>query len=232
MQNLKPNEKRAKNAVILIQVVLGMEIISLVSDYFQYDLLQQIAKGVSIPEWSTTANDLRQQIIGIVHLLVYIFSAVTFIQWFRRAYFNLHTKVNTLAHEEGAAGYSWFVPFVNLVRPYKIMKELYTETEELLEKKLPNYTQTNTTTLVGWWWAFWIINNLFGQYVFKASTNAKTIDALLESTMAGMISSLIGIPLALITIKVIKDYAAVEPLLFDLKDENPIETTIQNPGLI
>ncbi len=55
--------------------------------------------------------------------------------WFRRAYFNLHQKVSYLSHSEGWAAGSWFVPIVNLYRPYQIMKEIYVETKELFTKR-------------------------------------------------------------------------------------------------
>ncbi len=45
MKNLKPNEQRAKNAIVLIWVVLAVEMVVLISDYFQYELLQTAAKG-------------------------------------------------------------------------------------------------------------------------------------------------------------------------------------------
>ena len=45
-------------------------------------------------------------------------------------------------------------------------------------------------------------------------------------TVAQMISNVLGIPLALFTIKVIKDYAKVEPLLNEITEETEEETPI------
>ena len=86
MENLKPNGQRAKYVITLIWIVLALEIVSLISGYFQYDLLQTAANGGEISAETATANDTREQIIGIVYLIAYIISAVTFIQWFRRAF--------------------------------------------------------------------------------------------------------------------------------------------------
>jgi hypothetical protein len=225
MQDLKPNEKRAKNAILLIQIMLALEIISIISDYFQYTLLQDVANGISPSEGAIYANDLRQRVIGIVHILMYIFSAVTFILWFRRAYFNLHIKTNPLEYDEAAAAYCWFIPFVSLYQPYKIMKELYIETDELLcRKKVINYTNMVSTSLLGWWWALWIINNTLGQIAFRTALKNDTVDKLIDSTEMSMLGEFVGIPLALITIKIIKDYASVEPLLFEVDKEDAKET--------
>lgn len=52
---------------------------------------------------------------------------------------------------------------------------------------------------------------------------AASIDEFTTSTVASMIGNIIGIPLALITVKVIRDYSNVEPMLIEIKDEE--ETT-------
>ena len=223
MENLKPNGQRAKNAITLIWIVLALEIISLISGYFQYDLLQTVANGGEISTETATANDTREQMIGIIYLIAYIISAITFIQWFRRAYFNLHLKVNHLSQTEGWAAGSWFVPIISLYRPYQIMKEIYQETKELLIKKGIDFKQSFSTSALGWWWTLWIINNIIGQFVFRYSMKAASIDELTTSTVVSMIGNIIGIPLALITVKVIRDYSNVEPMLIEIKDEE--ETT-------
>ena len=223
MKYLKPNKKRAKNAIIIIWIVLTLEIVSLISEYFQYDLLQAAANGGEISIETATANDTREQIIGIIYLIAYIISAVTFIQWFRRAYYNLHLKVNHLSQAEGWAAGSWFVPIISLYRPYQIMKELYKETRELLVKNGLNIYDNFSTSLLGWWWTLWIINNVIGQFVYRYSIKAESIDELTISTVASMIGNVVGIPLALITVKVIKDYANVEPLIVKINEK--VETT-------
>ena len=222
MENLKPNGQRAKNAITLIWIVLALEIVSLISGYFQYDLLQTAANGGEISTETANANDTREQIIGIVYLIAFVISAVTFIQWFRRAYFNLHQRVNHLSQTEGWAAGSWFVPIVSLYRPYQIKKELYQETKALLTKNGLNNENISTSSL-GWWWTLWVISSFLGQFVFRYSMKAESIDELTISTVASMIENVVGIPLALITIKVIKDYANVEPLIIEIKDEE--ETT-------
>ncbi|MDR0666202.1 MAG: DUF4328 domain-containing protein [Campylobacteraceae bacterium] len=135
MEKLKPNEQRAKKAIILIWIVLILEIVSFISSYMQYDLLQTFANGGYISPEAADANDNREQIIGIFCLIAYIISAVTFIMWFRRAYYNLHQEADSLLYAEGWAAGSWFIPIINLYRPYKIMKELYVKTKELLQKR-------------------------------------------------------------------------------------------------
>lgn len=107
---------------------------------------------------------------------------------------------------------------------YQIMQELYQETKALLLKKGFSVNGSYTTGYLGWWWTLWIINNIIGQFVFRYSMKAESIDEFTTSTIASMIGNILGIPLALITVKVIKDYSNVEPILNEIKNEEKTTT--------
>lgn len=220
MERLKPNGQRAKNAIILIWIMLALDIISLISGYFQFDLLQMAANGNEISIEQANANDTREQVISLLYLIAYIISAVTFIQWFRRAYYNLHLRVTNLSYTEGWAAGSWFVPILCLFRPYQIMRELHVETKALLTRKGVSMNQNFSANILGIWWTFWIVNNAMGQFVFRYAQRAETIDELTICTVTSMATNIIGVLLALLTIKVITNYAEVEPLLLE-SDESP-----------
>uniref|UniRef100_UPI00404AE09F DUF4328 domain-containing protein n=1 Tax=Flavobacterium sp. TaxID=239 RepID=UPI00404AE09F len=219
MVNLRPNEERAKNAITMLWIMLIMEIVSMISSGFQYDLLQVIENNGDYSFAQVEANDLREQIIAILYLVLHVISIITFIQWFRRAYFNLHTRVNHLNHAEGWAAGSWFVPIIGLYRPYHIMVELYEETKIFLTKNNIRINQEFSTKAVSWWWTLWIISNFFSQIVFRYSNGAEEIDELRISTFLSIVINIISIPLTFVTIKVVRDYAEVEPLLNKVQDD-------------
>jgi hypothetical protein len=217
MQDLKPNEQRSQNAILLIWIALAMNCISLISSYFQYDLLQTAANGGEISTEFATSNDNREQAIGIIQIIIFVVSTITFIQWFRRAYFNLHLRVNRLSHSEGWAAGCWFVPIVNLFRPYQIMKELFQETQLFLKRNEAHTSEHLSMPLLGLWWAFWIINWFVGRFVFKYSMKAETIEELTRSTIGQIISNAIGIVLAIITINIITEYSKLEQVMHKVK---------------
>lgn len=213
---LKNNKERAEIAITLIWIVLVLEIVSIISGYFQFELLDTAANGGEITTERAELNDLREQLVAIIYLIVFGTSAVTFIHWFRRAYFNLHLVVNDLSQSEGWAAGSWFVPIISLYRPFKIMQELYEKTKNHLAQNSVEVEKL-TTKYLGTWWTLWLINSVLGRMVSRYSLKAESIDELTWATLGSMTIDLIGIPLALITIKVIKDYAHVEPILLELE---------------
>lgn len=212
---LKTNQKRSQIAITLIWICLIVNLISLFSSYLQFQLLTQLSKGVEIANYKLEQNDSREQLVGIVTLIVSIISAVAFIQWFRRAYFNLHSLVPNLTYTEGWAAGSWFVPVIGFFRPYQIMVELYNKTiARLVERKLFE-NQSFDLSFVKVWWALWIIVSIIGRVVYKYISEAETLDKFIDFTIFSMVESILYIPLSLITIKVIKVYSNFENILFN-----------------
>ena len=210
---MKPNEQRAKTAIILIIVVMIFSVISLFSDSLEYGLLT----SSEITTEAAESNDTRQRIIAIFSLIAYIISIVTFISWFRRAYYNLHSKIENLDNSEAAAAYSWFIPIVNLYKPQNIMKEIFEETELFLEQNIEKYNAPTNISKVQLWWTFWIVVNILSNIQFRMSLNADTIDELINSNIFSMVISILSIPLAIVTINVIKEYSKIETLFFNTK---------------
>ena len=188
--------------------------------FFQYKLIYAAGQGVLPTEAAATSNDLRQQIIGIAYIIASILSCITFIQWFRRGYFNLHQRVNTLSYSEGWAAGGWFVPIISLYYPYRIMKEMWRETDYIISKNNSTYRSNTNISIVGWWWTLWIIVEFVGRFVAKYSLRADTIDELLTSTLSSMVQSVMSIALGLVTIKIVKEYSQKETQLAQI----PFET--------
>ena len=211
----------------MIWIVMALDIVALVSSYFQYSLLQGVINGGEISMEAAEANDSRERLVAIVYLIAYVISAITFIMWFRRAYFNLHQKIHTLEHSEGWAAGSWFVPILNLFRPFQIMRELFRETRFLLQAQNYGYNESPSDRNLGLWWTLWIVNNLLSQIVYRYSKNAETVEELNTLTIIAMVESLVGIFLAIITVNVIKEYSKYEGLIAEMPD-----TLIQSIGAV
>jgi len=217
----------------MIWIVLGLELLSGISSYLEYRLLQNVANEIDVSDTAIFVNDLREQVIGIASLVGYIISVVLFIMWFRRAYNNLHQVAGDLSYAEGWAAGAWFVPFINLYRPYQIMNELYLRSVDYLKEDESEPGETVSTRWVGWWWGLWILSNIVGQIVFRYTLRADSLDELMTANYLGIASNLIQIPLAIAAVKVIKDYSAIEAAMSEkvkTKSLIPTEPAL-DPGL-
>lgn len=232
MKHPSPNEQRAKTAVLLIWIVLGTELILGISTYFEYQLLSQLQQGVSIPDEVIDANDYRQIVLTFLNIFVFIISGVTFIRWFRRAYANLHAfsqsigyqnSSNYLDFSEGWAAWGWFIPFINLVRPFQIMKELYEEGNEIIKRKSNDFTVQDSYGILILWWVLWIGTGVVSNISARLVMGSENIETYLSADLIDMVIALAMIPLSIITIKIITDYRAVENVLLQIyiqEDEN------------
>jgi hypothetical protein len=213
MDPLRPNAQRARTAIALIWVVMAFDVAILVSSYMEHDLLSSWQAGTAISEEVAEANDARQLVIGLLRTAAFIISAVTFIQWFRRAYFNLGMRVKPLNESEGMAAGYWFIPIMNLFKPYRMMMELHGRTAELVAPMAPDPVRARSQDHITVWWVFWVASNIMGQVVFRVSGDANTIDELANIAVISMVDAALSLPLAILAVLVIKRYAALEQLL-------------------
>lgn len=218
MQVLKPNKERAKNAISLIWAVL-VEIFRAMSDFNLYLGLKEVLKGnteTTIISWIETGT-LLSRIANILFLVGYVASGVTFIMWFRRAYYNLSLCTKTDYTDGWAAG-AWFVPFINLVRPLSIMKELYKDTHRFLSQRGINNPRLNTQFL-GWWWALWLVVNFVSRITSRIYSRTEDLDTMMTIHLIDALMVILFIALAIITVRVIKDYASAEEPLSRVENE-------------
>lgn len=166
MQETKPNEERARWAIVTVVIVTAMRLINSAITYLYAIDIE------SRPILFTS------QIIGLATFGTFIFSAVFVIMWFRRAYNNLHLAGSQyLSFSEGWASGAWFVPIMNLGRPYKIMREIWNETQAI-HQALQVQREIQPSTLVGWWWALYLIGNFFVNLSARESSNFDTAASL------------------------------------------------------
>lgn len=215
MIKILPNAQRAKNLIIIFYVLVGCECISIISAYLQYDLLANITDYID-PN-TAEMNDIRQQMVGFITFAIYITSIVLFIMWFRRAYHNLHLAgVTGLKFSEGWAAGCWFIPFVNLTRPYNIMEEIWDETQRITTVG----HKIKDDSLVGIWWASWIITNIVSQVAMRLSLSADDINELTNASIADIVASLMAIISGIIVINLIKQVSRFEQSMFLFFQEN------------
>ena len=227
MKTLRTNHVRAKNAIIPIWIILVLAIISIISKILQYNLLNDANNGIAISTASASINDIREAIISVIDFIISIISVVTFIQWFRRAYWNLHEISSNLSYSEGWAAGSWFVPVISFYRPFVIMKELFSETKRIFIQNGKNVHQNYTPTL-NLWWTLWIVGDALEVTINQYQKKSEDIEVLMNTTIGEIIALVLSIVSCIITIKIIKMYSQLEDELFILNNDTNTEINGEN----
>lgn len=206
-QTLRPNGERAQAAIAMLWVMLVLEIMNIAASALELNVLNRLVRGEDVDEATITSIDLVVGLMALLYLAGLITCAVLFIRWFRRAYFNLHLVAQNLENIEGWASGAWFVPFLNLVKPYQIMRELYTRTIKLVNSPITD------TSFIGWWWGLWVINNIIGNVSGRLGMSADDLSEMVLSAEFSIAEGIFAIPAAILAVVVVKRYAAMEQVL-------------------
>jgi Domain of unknown function (DUF4328) len=225
---LRENSQRAKNTILVFWVLLGLIVVTIASTYMEYNLLSKMSRGDFTMD-EAEANDRRQQIIAVIRLGVYIAAIIVFIMWFRRAYFNLREYFN-LKEVNGMAAGAWFIPFMNLWVPFRMMKEIwnYTQAKSTEGDAQPKY---ESTVIVGWWWFFWITGNIIGNIVARRIFDKDAgVQEAMNLDMITIISDIFDVVALVLIIIIVKKVSVFEERMKqnidiqNLAKDEPVQT--------
>ena len=229
---LRPNKDRSNRLILVLWIYTACTLLESISDISQYFLLKRIEAG-NFDMREIDANDTRQSIVGIVMVLLYIGVAIVFIQWFRRAYYNLHQLSKNLSFSEGWAAGAWFVPIMNLGRPFNIIKEMMSVSENMLTQANLIREDKRRRYSVGIWWTLWIAISILADVNARIQVKSDNITVLMNSTLADVVLAFAYIPLTIFTVRMIKYYAELENYLPQLNTDNIVrEIKIDNSDIL
>jgi hypothetical protein len=199
--------------VLMLWMNLGFDVVAIAGDVGQMSLLSR-----QFTEAEAEANDLRQQLIGLGYLGVYLITAIAFLKWTHRACLNARGfGAHDMSFTPGWSVGWYFVPFLNLVRPYQAMKEIWQVSQDP-----QNWQLQQVSPILGWWWGLWITSNIAGQITMRSSMGAETIEQLQASTVISIAANAIGIPLCIVAIALVKSISQSQERLVDVENE-PVE---------
>ena len=203
--------------ILLLKATVLISLIAVISDIFEIILLNDMKTGnfdyLTIED-QTIVNDTRQQLIGIIQISLLIITGIVFLRWI---YFS-----NSNSRSLGASGMQftpgwtigyYFVPFLNLYKPYRAMKEIWKTS-----KDPKNWEMVKTPSFFPQWWTLWLISAFLGNISFRLSMKAEELNELFVSSSVTLASDLVEIPLALIAIKLVGS-------IFNMQNEKHITLT-------
>jgi hypothetical protein len=144
------------------------------------------------PEANET-RELLEGLLGIVALVVLVCTPIFYLMWLHRAV----RQMNALGKDVGATpgwavGY-WFVPLVNLVKPFRIVRSI---AEGLGGESLP----------LGAWWAALLLARSLGRIEGRmAMKNGLGGPTPIEAYMVGLGSSICTVVAAILCVRIVRE---------------------------
>lgn len=138
-------------------------------------LLERVRDGLVVTFEEAAASDATVSTAGLLYLTSLIAAAVLYLRWIHRAVANLEwvrsgSPTDPLRFSPGWAVGWYFVPIMNLFRPFQVMGELYRESN----------AAHRTSPLIAVWWALWLIAVVTGPGVTGLFTDPSTEAAIVS----------------------------------------------------
>lgn len=195
---------RAQLAKALLLANAALAVVSLLSNIYA---ASSSAANVAVLEEEINPVELLQGLIGLAQVFVYLATIVIFLVWLHRAYKNLPAFGVQTEQSPGWAVGSWFIPFLNLVRPYQIVKETWIKSDPGVSYS-SGYADAGpvarSAALVGVWWAFWLLSNVVGNFYGRVVWDAETAEQLSAAATLGIVSDLLNVVSAVLAFLVVK----------------------------
>ena len=141
---------------------------------------------------------------AVITVLVFLVAAVAVCMFMHRS--NRNARVLGATQMEHAPGWSvgyWFIPILNLFRPYQAMKELY---QSSTSPNGSSWRDVEPSSMLGPWWGCWLIGGMISRAVNRMES--KSVDLGMGGVVANWIAAILLISGGVLLTMIVKDIAA------------------------
>ena len=194
----------------LICAYLVISSVAVISGSLHHNVLTTLRDGLYETEEdahaAATASDRNQLIVALFQLVITVATGIVTLRWIHRA--NWNARALGAARLDFTPGWSvgwYFVPLMNLWKPYQAMKQIWQASAQ------PNDWQSQPAPpLLGWWWFLWVISTLLGNASFRAEMRAEDLDQLITTSGITLASDVALIPLCVVFLIVLTRISAMQ----------------------
>jgi len=180
----------------------ALSVVAVGSDILERDFLLQAGQLASQEdlEAAGAANDFRQFIVGVAQFAVFAISAVLSLRWIYRANLNAwRLGAEGMQYSPGwAIGY-FFIPILNLWKPYQAFKEIWRASAN------PKHWKSVTATaLLPAWWTLLLVSGYLSQAALRIGVRAEDLPTSMLANVLSLASDVAEIPLDVVFILLIR----------------------------
>ena len=204
----------------LLMAVILVKLVAIGSAWAQHEMLIGVQGGAELTTADANANDGRERLITIVSLLLFIGAGICWWMWQHRAYANLRLigSRDTEYTPGWSVGY-WFIPIVNIFRPYQITSEIYRRSE--LQNVRDPIGGLSGPPLIGAWWFVYLAWGATLRFYAIMVKDAKTLPTLITATNIELTAHAVGLAAAILALQVIRSIDRFQEA-FPITDPIPV----------
>lgn len=153
-------------------------------------------------------------------LSLFTATAAMFLVWLHRAYSNLPSL--GVPHPDFSSGWvigSWFVPILNLFRPYQIVKYIRNKSDPETVGVGNSYYDTGGNSTLKAWWGFWLAGNILSIQIYSNTENLGVQMAVILVVVFGSGLTVIAACLAIAVVRDINSRQEERKRLMDASQQ-------------
>ena len=207
-QYIKDPNRLTKILILFLWIFLFSNALGIIIDVNVISLFNDIKSGETVTDAKADASDQREALFAIGWLILFIITGIIFLKWIYRANANCR---GFGAHEmKFSSGWSvgwYFIPFMNLFKPFKAMEEIWLVSHKGPQKwqMIENAAKENKEKIIlNLWWIFWIGSFALSQLSSRSYNDAENVESLINSYYISIADYCWAIILTLIAIKLVK----------------------------
>jgi hypothetical protein len=188
--------QRARLAMIALLVVVAVEIAALVADVGRVGITNRILRADTVSDGEVTASDTFVQLTAVLEIAVMIACAVLFLSWLHRVVANGPALGGReLRYTPGWAVGWWFVPVLNLVRPFQVVAEAW-----VVSARDPG---AGLGLLLPAWWGLFILGSVVSRFLV-VRTGGDDVTALRNAAIIDIVASVVLVVAALLCVVMVR----------------------------
>ena len=204
LKPFKSGDSLAQWVVIFLWLNVAISLIAILSDYAEIRLLSRVIEGQFVTVEEADTNDSRQLIVGLAQMIIFIATAILFSMWLYRVSYNLSPLgIRSRKHTPGWTVAYFYIPIINLYRPYQAIKEIWQASNPETDLTNSNWQQTSTSYILGLWWTLWAAGLLFTR-IANRTQRAESLSSMVSSDWMSIISGILITLAAVLALLVVR----------------------------
>ncbi|HYT99951.1 MAG TPA: DUF4328 domain-containing protein [Gemmatimonadales bacterium] len=193
----------ARWTTYLLFACLALDAVAIVSGVSQRSLLVRAMAGAQLVPSEAAASAPPHGPIGTLQLVALAGTGIVWLVWLHRAYGNL-TLIGSkrLRFNPSWAIGCWFIPFVNVVRAYQIMKDLWLRSESMNDRDA--YDNLPAPALLSTWWGVSLTWGALALVLTLLARDAYSLEQLTNVTDLGLLVHAVGVVAAVLAMMVVR----------------------------
>src|SRR5229473_1576720 len=176
----------ARLTICLLLACLVLEAATIASGFSYRGALSRLAAGAALLPDEAAATAARDRAILLLKLVAFTGAGIAWLLWLHRTYGNLALVGSKRSRftRAWAVGY-WFIPLVNLVRAYQVMKDLWLRSDSLNDRDA--YDSLPAPAFFSGWWGTFLTWGVLEWMVTFMERDARAPIELINATDVGIL---------------------------------------------